>query len=230
MTLDKGYNLTPEASRESWANIETVLLDMDGTLLDLHFDNYFWLNWLPKKLAEVKHISREAADVLVMGLVEKYQGKIQWYCLDYWSEALLMDIPELKKEVAHKIGLRPFVKEFLEGLKLQGKRVILLTNSHPAGVRLKLKHIPISTYFDSIVSSHEFGFPKEDVNFWNYFKKHLSFDRAQTLLIDDSEPVLAAAKNFGIRYCWYVRQPDMSKAQRPVGPFPSFTHFDEVMP
>ena len=30
-----------------WDSIDTVLLDMDGTLLDLHFDNYFWTEHLP---------------------------------------------------------------------------------------------------------------------------------------------------------------------------------------
>lgn len=210
--------------------IDTVLLDMDGTLLDLHFDNYFWLNWLPKKLSEEKHLSLEAAEVLVDGLVQKYRGKMQWYCLDYWSESLGMDIPLLKRQIAHKIGLRPFVKEFLEGLKQQGKKVILLTNSHPAGVKLKLETVPIASFFDEVVSSHEFGLPKEDAKFWPAFKNHLVFDQSKTLLIDDTESVLAAAKNFGIGFCWYVRQPDMAKVVKPIGQFPSFTHFDEVMP
>ena len=37
-----------------WNNISTVLLDMDGTLLDLHFDNYFWQHHVPVRYAE-KH-------------------------------------------------------------------------------------------------------------------------------------------------------------------------------
>ena len=31
----------------NWHDIDTVLLDLDGTLLDLHFDNYFWCQHLP---------------------------------------------------------------------------------------------------------------------------------------------------------------------------------------
>ncbi|HBT55971.1 MAG TPA: haloacid dehalogenase, partial [Pseudomonas sp.] len=31
----------------NWNAIDTVLLDMDGTLLDLHFDNHFWLEHMP---------------------------------------------------------------------------------------------------------------------------------------------------------------------------------------
>ena len=40
-----------------WDSIDTVLLDMDGTLLDLHFDNHFWLEFVPHKYAELKGIA-----------------------------------------------------------------------------------------------------------------------------------------------------------------------------
>jgi 5'-nucleotidase len=31
-----------------WREIDTVLLDMDGTLLDLEFDSHFWLSLVPQ--------------------------------------------------------------------------------------------------------------------------------------------------------------------------------------
>lgn len=33
----------------AWQEIDTVLLDMDGTLIDLHFDNYFWQRLVPER-------------------------------------------------------------------------------------------------------------------------------------------------------------------------------------
>ncbi len=36
------------------ADIRYVLLDMDGTLLDKYFDDYFWEHLLPEKYAEKK--------------------------------------------------------------------------------------------------------------------------------------------------------------------------------
>ena len=58
MTIDldnkKIVNKVPD-----WENIETVLLDMDGTLLDLHFDNHFWLQHVPVCYAEKHGLSHE---------------------------------------------------------------------------------------------------------------------------------------------------------------------------
>ena len=45
-----------------WSDIDTVLLDMDGTLLDLHFDNHFWLEHLPQRYAELHGVSRAMAE------------------------------------------------------------------------------------------------------------------------------------------------------------------------
>lgn len=36
----------------NWKTIDTVLLDMDGTLLDLHFDNHFWLSLVPQEFKQ----------------------------------------------------------------------------------------------------------------------------------------------------------------------------------
>ncbi len=44
-----------------WDNIDTVLLDMDGTLLDLGFDNWFWQPHVPEQYPPSRHLPYPAA-------------------------------------------------------------------------------------------------------------------------------------------------------------------------
>jgi hypothetical protein len=44
-----------------WSEIETVMLDMDGTLLDLSFDNYFWRSVVPEYYGHQKNVSFDEA-------------------------------------------------------------------------------------------------------------------------------------------------------------------------
>jgi putative hydrolase of the HAD superfamily len=69
-----------------WQGIETVLLDMDGTLLDLHFDNYFWQEYLPLRYAEIKGMEAQAAKQHIVTQTRKIEGSLNWYSTDYWSE------------------------------------------------------------------------------------------------------------------------------------------------
>lgn len=41
----------------AWQDVDTVLLDMDGTLLDLAFDNYFWQKLVPETYGAKQGIS-----------------------------------------------------------------------------------------------------------------------------------------------------------------------------
>ena len=100
-----------------WNDIDTVLLDMDGTLLDLHFDNYFWLTHLPKRYAETHGVDEAEATQKLHSLIRAHEGTLAWYCIDFWADELKIDILSLKEEVQHKIQIRPFVIEFLQALK-----------------------------------------------------------------------------------------------------------------
>jgi len=100
-----------------WEAIDTVLLDMDGTLLDLHFDNHFWLEHLPQRYAEHHGISRAQADAELLPLFREHAGQLNWYCTDFWSRELNLSIRELKREVAHLIALRPDADSFLAAVR-----------------------------------------------------------------------------------------------------------------
>ena len=150
----------------NWSKIDTVLLDMDGTLLDLHFDNHFWLNVIPEQLAKKHNISVAEAFSDIEKRYQTVEGKIQWYCLDYWQKELDLPIMELKREIQHLITVRDDVPEFLKALKAAGKELILLTNAHPDSLSLKVERTQFDQYLDKLISTHEYGVSKESQNLW----------------------------------------------------------------
>ena len=71
-----------------WNDIDTVMFDMDGTLLDLHFDNYFWQHLLPLTYAEQNRIAHDEAIACVTAKFERVYGTLDWYCLYYLRDVL----------------------------------------------------------------------------------------------------------------------------------------------
>jgi len=213
----------------NWNDIDTVMLDMDGTLLDLHFDNFFWLDHLPQRYAQIHNLDPATANRRLNEDIKSYEGTLQWYCLDFWSDKLQVDIPSLKREVMHKIQMRPHVGEFLSRLRALGKKVLLVTNAHPKSLGLKLEVTQIDRLLDVIVSSHEFNEPKESQRFWQQLQVREGFDPARSLFIDDTARILESAKTFGIKYLVGIHQPDSQQARR-MEQFPAIEHFDEIMP
>ncbi|MCL6689798.1 GMP/IMP nucleotidase [Pseudomonas sp. R3.Fl] len=205
--------------RLDWAGIDSVLLDMDGTLLDLHFDNHFWLEHLPQRYAEHHGISREQADAELLPLFRDNAGQLNWYCLDFWSRELKLPVRDLKREVAHLIALRPDADTFLAALRRAGKRVALITNAHRDSLSLKLERVELAPWFDRLISSHDYGFPKEDQQFWQALRADFSFEPARSLFIDDSLPILRSARAFGVAHLLAVRQPDSRQGAKDTAEF-----------
>ncbi|MCY1209356.1 GMP/IMP nucleotidase YrfG [compost metagenome] len=202
-----------------WNEIDTVLLDMDGTLLDLHFDNHFWLEYLPQRYAEHHGISRELADAELLPLFRDQAGQLNWYCTDFWSRELRLPIRELKREVAHLIDLRPDADLFLAALRRAGKRVALITNAHRDSLSLKMERVHLAPWFDRLISSHDYGYPKEDQQFWEALQQDFGFDAARSLFIDDSLPILRSARRYGIAQLLAVREPDSRKGPKDTEEF-----------
>lgn len=213
-----------------WDHIDTVLLDMDGTLLDLHYDNFFWTEHLPRLYARRHGISEEASNAHLFGQYASERGTLDWYCLDHWSRRLDMDIPSLKRELQHMIRLRPFAAEFLQWLHDSPRDVVMVTNAHRTTLDIKMDNVDITPWFDRVVVSHDLRAPKEDQDFWHRLQELHPFDPARTLLVDDTEDVLASASRYGIRHLLTLLQPDSQRQKRIDTRFPGIHHFDEIMP
>lgn len=213
-----------------WQPVSTVLLDMDGTLLDLHYDSYFWLTHLPRRYAEQRQISPEQARQLILERIQRERGTLNWYCVDYWSDQLQLDVGRLKQEVSHKIGFRPHVQAFLRQLQHSHQRVVIVTNAHQSGLELKLARTGLASYVDAIHTSHRFGKPKEAAGFWQALQQVEAFDPARAVLIDDSLPVLRAARDYGIGQLLAVLRPDTQAPANHTDDFAAIHHFDELLP
>jgi 5'-nucleotidase len=222
--------MTTDRLTIDWDRIDTVLLDMDGTLLDRHFDDHFWLEHVPKRYAEKHGMSQQAAKEQLYRLFRSQENTLNWTDLDYWSAQLGLDIPVLKEELNHLIAVHPFVVEFLLFLRQHGKGIHLVTNAHGKTLDLKLRSTKIGSYFDGIFSAHDLGLPKEDPNFWGKLQKRLPFEPARTMLGEDSETNLETAELFGIKYLIHVGRFSSQSPPAISERFSSIDFFSQLVP
>ncbi|MEZ5543267.1 MAG: GMP/IMP nucleotidase [Pseudomonadota bacterium] len=213
-----------------WQEIDSVFLDMDGTLLDLHFDNHFWREHVPLRYAERRQIDIDAAKSELVPRFRLKEGTLDWYCVEYWSRELGLDIVALKREIHHLIAVHEHVPEFLRRVRASGRRVVMLTNAHARSLDLKMEVTGLAGAFDALVCSHDLGYPKEDLRFWLELEGVEQFTRAATLFIDDSLPVLRTAREYGIRHLLAVSRPDSQAPVRAVDEFIAIEGFDQIMP
>lgn len=212
-----------------WSKISTVLLDMDGTILDLHFDNHFWLEHLPKRYSEIATISLKQAQDELLNYYQKVEGTINWYCLDYWADKTQLPIKELKREVQHLIKLRDDAHDFLTCLRATGREVILVTNAHPDSLSLKIERTKLDKYFDTLYSTHEFGVTKESQLLWERLQRKHGFDLPSTLFVDDSVPILQSAQQYGFQHLLAIANPDSKKPTNKIAGFPAITNYNVLL-
>jgi len=212
-----------------WQKIHSVFLDMDGTLLDLAFDNHFWHNHVPYCFACKHDMDMESARDVVFPKYRGAEGTLDWYCVDYWTRTLGLDIVKLKQQEAHRIQMRPGAAVFLDWLRAGGYSLHLVTNAHRETLDIKLQRTGIAACFDVVSSSHDFGAPKEDPAFWAQYRQRHPFEPGSTLFIDDSVAVLRAARDFGIRYLFSIAQPDSRKPERDTDEFPMLRDFSALI-
>ena len=213
-----------------WNDIDTVLLDMDGTLLDRHFDDHFWLEHVPKRYAEKTGMPLEEVKPFLYGLFRSQEETLNWTDLDYWSERLGLDIPVLKHEVDHLIAVHPGVIEFLTFLRRRGTSIWLVTNAHGKTLTIKMRKTRLGTWFKGIISAHDLGLPKEDARFWEKLQEKVAYDPGRTLLGEDSETNLGTAAAYGIRYLIHVGRFSSTAQPAKSTRFTSIHYFSQLIP
>ncbi len=214
----------------NWQDVDTVLLDMDGTLIDRYFDDHFWNQHVPKKYAVRHHLSLDDANAILHRKYKAVENTLDWADVDYWTAQLELDIPQLKREINNLIQVHPHTQDFLNYVKNSlGKKLYLVTNAHPKTLEVKMEKAAIGHHFDQIISSNEIGAAKEQLQFWQRLEKFLNYDPSTTMLADDNHKVLDIAKEHGIQYMIYMAQPSSRLAPKPSPVYPSINFFDELI-
>ena len=213
-----------------WSQIDTVLLDMDGTLLDLNFDLHFWMEYMPLVFANKHNLTHDEAKDKVYPILRAEEGKLHWYCLDYWQKIFELDIAQLKEDVSHLIQIHPFVLEFLDQAKAHNKRIYLVTNAHRKTIQLKMRVTNLEDYFDDIITSHDYGVAKEDQGFWHKLDESINLDKAKSVFFDDSAHVLKSAKKFGIGTVVAISKPSSKIKTKTIEGFINIETFEQAIP
>ena len=194
-----------------WNAIDTVLLDMDGTLLDLAFDNLFWVKVVPEAYVKTHGVSVEEMQKNVLPHFEEKRHTLDWYNIDYWSNYLKLDLPGLKIQHQQHIDYLPMAEFFLERLRKDERRAIIITNADPKAFMIKNAQTGVGNLVDEVISSHDLGFPKERQEFWSALEEQIDFDKSRSLFVDDSPQVLLSAHTYGIANIAAISQPDTSR-------------------
>lgn len=212
-----------------WHDIDTVLLDMDGTLLDKYFDDYFWEHYVPQQFADKQGVTIDSARSELITRYRSVENTLQWTDLDYWTEQLELDIPAMKRALDQMINIHPFVTEFLNYVRRMEKTVILVTAAHSKTLEIKVEKTGIESFFDRMICAEEVGTAKEDTRFWHVLEGIVGFNKERTMLADDTAKVLESAEHYGIKELVHIAKPSSRKPTAYSPRFPSIARFNELI-
>lgn len=210
--------------------LPTLILDMDGTLLDLHFDDQVWNHALPRALAALRGESEAAVRAHVAETLAAAKGSLAWYCLDHWERVFGISVHALELELAELIALRSGTLQFLEFLRTAGYPAMIATNAHPGSLSRKMLHTGIEDYFVHRISAHALGVPKENPLFWSRLREVAPFIPEHAVFVDDNLAVLDSARQWGIRHLFGVRTPSSSGAPKAFDGYRSVESLAELIP
>ena len=186
-------------------DIECLLIDMDGVILDNAYDNDFWQNQIPEVIADSKGIAFDDAKRLAIQIFNYKKNTKDWYDVDYWSNMLNIDIEAQKRSEKSfsRISLYDGVIDTLSVLKNKTK-MILITNAHRKTLNIKLEKYNLTPYFDEMVCSHELNYVKEDIQLWYMLRSKYRLDYEKTLLVEDTINNINVGLSAGISGAIYV--------------------------
>ena len=212
-----------------WDRVHDVLLDMDGTLLDRHFDNFFFEEELPRRYAAKEGLQFDVSRDRLMAMYRSVEGELAWTDLDYWTGRVGIDVVGMHRELQHMIGFLPGAQQFLEAVRAKGKRIVVLTNAHHTGVAVKSAKTGLDRYVDRIVDAFEVGYLKMRAEYWPACRRLVGFDPSRSLYVDDDESCLDAASRYGIAAIVHSAKSSSQLPPERSSNFPSVEHLSVLL-
>jgi putative hydrolase of the HAD superfamily len=234
MNLPNWFKQQPETPEQilpkfAWDQIDSVFLDMDGTLLDKYYDDYFWEHFVPEVYAAKNQVDIADARKLLLKTYQSVENTLQWTDLHYWSDRLGLDIVALKRDISHLVNIHPHIIDYFKHMQKMEKKLYLVTNAHPKALEVKMEQVPIENWFQRVICSEEVGIAKEQPEFWHKLQHLLPYDKERTLFADDTEKVLHSAREYGIQHLIHIAKPSSRLPVKFSVHYQSIVNFQELI-
>ena len=198
---------------EMLENIDAVIFDMDGTLLD---SMWIWPD-IDKDFLEKYHL--DMPEGFQEGMEGKSYSETAQYFLDIFPTLVKTkeEIMDEWNEMAHEryvsqVLLKPGARDFLESLRKAGKKLGIATSNSRFLVNDTLKALGISELFQSVRTSCEAGAGKPAPDVYLLVAEDLCVKPENCFVFEDVPMGILAGKNAGMKVC--AIEDDFSKAQK----------------
>lgn len=198
----------PQAFKLLDHSTKVLLLDLDGTILDLYFDNHFWQQHLCQTFAAHNHIPLLKAQQHIGSLIATTAGTLPFYDVDYWSAVLKLDIIALKIQQQHLLSLHAGALLFLQTAQAAKMPCYLISNAHPRTLAFKLARVPLADFFVKTISAFAYHACKEQRAFWQRFLADCALNPADCAFFDDNLAAITQAQQARIGQVFAIDRPD----------------------
>ena len=181
---------------------DAAIFDMDGTIMDsLGIWERIDYEFLENKRG-IKVPDDYVHNIAAMSFSEIAHYTKKRFNLSDTPEELMQEWTDMAiHEYSHNVLMKPFVKEFIEYLKNNGKKIVLCTSSPEYFFKPALKNNGIYELFDAFANTCEAGVGKENPKVYHLAAKKAGKAPERCLAFEDVITAAQTAKKAGMLVC-----------------------------